>query len=167
MAYIFVYLFLALPINGLLFWIAILPDTLPALLRIETIPVLMRGIAGMFGLVLAIASLAALRHGLRLQWIVRREEPKPVRVSIAVNDSSDTTTYVATVDFIGSDASWRTPIYYNKAVDPMIDGSAQRVETWLDGSKGAPVGLRVDGKLVLTYPKAIRTYGIVRSQENG
>lgn len=161
MVYLLAYLFLALPTGILFLWVAFIPGTLPAIFGIETVPMLVRGIASFFGIVLTSATLWALRHGLRLQWIVRRDEPKPVRVKISVHESTDMTTYKATVQVIGSDATWQTPVYYNKAVDRLLDRSAKRVEAWIDPGNGAPIALQVDGRLVFTNPQATRTHKIV------
>ncbi|MEM9477769.1 MAG: hypothetical protein AAGA71_20970 [Pseudomonadota bacterium] len=162
MAYLLVYVFLAIPTGAMFLWIAFLPETLPQSFGLETVPVLVRGVSRVFGIVLTAASLAALRHGLRLQMIVRGDEPQPARVSILVEDDSDTTTYTAIVSKVGSDTTWRTPIYRNKAVERLLDGSAQTVEAWSDNGNGAPIALRVDGSIVYTYPKATRTHQTVR-----
>lgn len=84
MAYMLVYVFLAIPTGVLFLCIAFFPGLLSQFLVVETVPVLVRGISGVFGVVLYAASLSALRHGLRLQWIVRSGEPEPVRVLISV-----------------------------------------------------------------------------------
>ena len=90
---------------------------MPEVIALDTMPVLMRVIFGLMGSLMVVASVAAIRHGLRLQWFVRKTEPKPVWVSVIEHQGTDTTTYSAIVNFLGSDMTWETPIYHNKAVD--------------------------------------------------
>lgn len=163
MAYLLVYVFWAIPTGAMFLWIAFVPEKLSLFLGIETVPVLVRSVSGVFGIVLLGASLSALRHNLRLQMIIRRDEPQPAQVSISVEEGSDTTTYTAIVSNNGSDTIWRAPVYGNKAVERLLDGSARSVEAWSDDGNGAPIALRVDGRLVFTYPKATRTHRSVRS----
>ena len=136
---------------------------MPEVIALDTMPVLMRVIFGLMGSLMIVASVAAIRHGLRLQWFVRKTEPKPVRVSVIEHEGTDTTTYSAIVNFLGSDMTWETPIYHNKAVDKLLDRSAHRLEAWRASESGAPIALRVDGKLIYTYPKATRTHRMVHS----
>ena len=82
---------------------------------------------------------------------------------MSVDEGIDMTTYTAIVSKPGGDATGQPPIYHNKAVDRLLDGSARHIEAWRDHDTGAPIALRVDGTLVLTYPKATRTNRAVRA----
>lgn len=155
MVHILFSFFVILPSGVLGLWIAIAPDSLPAFFPDERVPAFVRGIAGVAGLILTASSLAGLRHGLRLRWIIRSREPRPVQVSVKVHDDGDTTTYLARVLPEGSETVWLAPIHYNRAIDRLLDGSVHRVEAWSDKT-GMPIALRVDSRIVETYPTVTR-----------
>ena len=116
-------------------------------------PILLKGIVALFGALMLVFSLSALRHGLRLRQAVRSAPVIPDHVEIEVDEGSDSNSYTLIVH-LGREI-WAVPVYAGKGLGLIEHGLAKDIRAWRDPITGAPIAFRVDGKRIETYPQAI------------
>ncbi|WP_224816868.1 hypothetical protein [Hasllibacter sp. MH4015] len=126
----------------------------PFLLWGETPPIMVRAALLGMGGILILCSVLAIRHGFRAVAARRNGEKVPVRATVEVDDSSDSTSYTIYAEFNGE--RWAVSAYGGRGVQRLEAGTATNVFAWRHPATGAPLAFEVDGHPVRTYPVARR-----------
>lgn len=124
----------------------------PDRLSMDDMPIILRLIVGLFGALMFLCCLAAIRHLSRVRQALRDAPVVPDHVEVEVDNGSDSTSYTLIAKL--GDEIWAVPAYAGKGIALIKQGAAHDIRAWRDRKTGAPIAFRVDGNHIETHPRA-------------